>query len=77
MFVVFLLKPFADLSTFALKSEHVRFMQYFIVWPKRLETEMTKTEKSRDRIGQIETAQAESVRPKSRVVHGNNSVNPF
>jgi len=39
---------------FALKSEHVRFLQDFIVWPKCLETETTKTEKSRDRKGQAE-----------------------
>jgi len=46
--------PFTDVSTFALKSEHVRFLQDFIFWPKCLETE-----KSRDRNGQTET-----VRPK-------------
>jgi len=42
------IKPFFDLSTFALKSEHIRFLQDFIAWPKCLETGTTKTEKSRD-----------------------------
>ena len=65
------MKPFVDLSAFALKSEHARFLQDFIVWPKCLETETTKTETSRDRIGQTERAQTEmaqieSTRPKSR-----------
>jgi len=31
MFVVFKIKPFVDLSTFALISEHVIFLQDFIV----------------------------------------------
>ena len=57
MFVVFSIKPFVDLSTFALKSEHVRFLQDFIVWPKCLESETTKTE----------TVQTKSARPKSRI----------
>jgi len=35
----FLNKTVADLSKFALKSEHIRFLQNFIVWPKCLETE--------------------------------------
>ena len=52
----FLIKPFVDLSTFALKSEHVRFLQDFIVWPECLETETTKTEKACDRNGRTETA---------------------
>ena len=42
MFVVFLMKPFVDLSTSALKSEHVKFLQDFIVWPKCLETKTTR-----------------------------------
>jgi len=29
------MKLFVDLSSFALKSEHVRFLQDFIVWPNR------------------------------------------
>jgi len=33
---------------FALKCEHVRFLQDFIAWPKCLKTGMTKTEKTRD-----------------------------
>jgi len=55
-------------------SLYVRFLQAFVVRPKCLEAETTKTEKSRDRygsdrngsdrIGQTETAQTESVRPK-------------
>jgi len=52
---------------FALKSEHVRFLQGFIFWPKCLETETTKTEKSRDRNGQTETAQTESARLNCRL----------
>jgi len=40
-------------------SKHVRFLQDFIVWPKCLETETTKTEKSRDRIGQTGNGQTE------------------
>jgi len=51
----FQIKPFVDSSTLALKSEHVRFLQDFIVWPKCLKTETTKTEKPRDRNGQTET----------------------
>jgi len=39
--------------------KHVRFLQDFIVWPKCLETETTKTEKSRDRIGQTGNGQTE------------------
>jgi len=50
------MKPFVDLSKFALKSELIRFLQDFIVWPKCLETETTKTEKYCDRNGQTETA---------------------
>jgi len=46
-FFFFWIKPFVDLSTFALKSEHVRILQDFIVWPK-----YPKTEKSRTRIDQ-------------------------
>jgi len=62
MFVVFL-KHFVDVSTVALKSEHIIFLYDFIVWPKRLGTDTTKTEKSRDRNGQTETAQTETARP--------------
>ena len=32
----FQIKSFVDLSTFALKSQHLRFLQDFTVWPKRL-----------------------------------------
>jgi len=42
---------FKHVSTFALKSEHIRFLQDFIAWPKCLETGTTKTEKFRDRKG--------------------------
>jgi len=35
----FQIKPFVDVSTSALKNEHVRFLQDFTVWPKCLETE--------------------------------------
>jgi len=45
------------------KSEHVTFLQDFIVWPKCFETETTKIEMSRDWNGQTETA-----RPKSPVL---------
>jgi len=55
----FKLKPFVDLSAFALKSERVRFLQDLIVWPKCFETEMTKTEKSRDRNGSDRNGQIE------------------
>jgi len=44
----FKIKPFVNLSTFALKSVHIRFLQDFIAWPKCLETVTTKAETSRD-----------------------------
>ena len=44
----FSIKPSADWSKFALKSEHARFLQDFIAWPKCFETITTKIEKSRD-----------------------------
>jgi len=41
------MKPFIDISTFALKSEHIRFLQDFIAWPKCLETGTARTESAR------------------------------
>ena len=69
MLVVFLIKPVADLTTFALKSQHVRFLQDFIVWPKCLVTGTTKTEKSQDRNDQTKNP----VPNKSRL----RLINPF
>jgi len=51
MLVVILNKLLVDLSMFALKSEHVRFLQDFIVWPKCTVTETAQTEMSPDRNG--------------------------
>jgi len=36
---------------FAIKSEHIRFLQDFIAWPNCLVTGTTKTKTSRDRNG--------------------------
>ena len=47
----FLNKTFRWFKYVCIKKLHVRFLQDFIVWPKCLETEMTKTEKYRDRNG--------------------------
>jgi len=70
MFVVVLNKTFRWFSTFAWKSEHIKLLQDFIAWPKFLETGTTKTEKSRDRIGQTEKSRTlfiycDEVDPKS------------
>ena len=59
MFVVFKVKLLVDLSMFALKCEHVRFLHDFIVWPKCPQTETAQTETA-----QTETDQTESARPK-------------
>ena len=62
MFVVFFLNKtfcFCYLSTFALKSERIRFLQDFIAWLKCLETRATKTSPV------TETAETELARPKS------------
>jgi len=52
MFVVFLIKPFVDVSTFALKSKHVRFLQFHSL-----------TEMPRDR----KVPWVKRLRPRSRV----------
>ena len=44
----FLNKTFRCFKYVCIKSQHVGFLQGFIFWPKCLETETTKTEKSRD-----------------------------
>jgi len=71
---------------FALKSEHVRLLQDFMVWPKCLDTETTMTEKTCDRNGWRPkrlrpkrlrsnrpewNSQTESARPKSPVPQRN------
>jgi len=52
---------------FALKCEHVRFLQDFIVWPKCPKPPRPKcpqTETAQSETAQTETAQTESARPK-------------
>jgi len=56
MFLVFLIKLFVDLNSFPFKSGHVRFLQDFIVWPKRLAPKRLRPNR-----------QTELARPKSHV----------
>jgi len=57
------MKLLVDLSMFALKCEHVKILQDFIVWPKFPQTEMSLDENGPDRNGSDRIGQTESARP--------------
>ena len=60
MFVFFKIKLLFDVRIFALKCEHVRFLQNFIGWPECPQTEMSWDRYSLDWICKTEMARLKS-----------------